>query len=688
MIIGTAGHIDHGKTSLVLALTGIDTDRLKEEKDRGISIDLGFAYMPVEGVETLGFVDVPGHERFIHTMLAGASGIDFALLVVAADDGVMPQTREHLAIIDLLGVGHGIVALTKTDLVQEERLVEVEAMVRKALAGSALGDAPMVAVSTVSGRGIMTLRNQIVEAARRFTRRRATGRFRLAVDRSFTIHGAGTIVTGTVLSGAVSLDDHVAISPSGLSARIRSIHAQSRPSENGRAGDRCALNLVGHGITKAAVSRGDIVCDESLHAPTDRIDATLRLLGSEPKPIGHWFPVRLHHASTEVGAHIVLLTEELLMPGTRGLVQLVLEGPIAAVAGDRYVVRDTSARRTIGGGRFLDLRAPARKRRTPERIAQLKAYSLAEPEDAFKALLAVHPFYVDVAAFARDRALPTAHASALAGLPGVKQWSVDGTALAVSSECWKTFRSSLLNRLQGFHADNPDLPGAGIEMLRTQLDLRLPVPAFLAALKDLAREGDIVLDGAWVRLAGHQVTMSIADERLWDEIAPLLSGTERFRPPRVRDIGVLLAIPEQQVRRLLKLGSRMGKVHEIAHDHFFRRETVGEMVAIIAEISAAADKGWFTAMQFRDRVENGRKVAIQILDFFDRQRVTSRRGDLRRVNRDRLDLFANLANSGENLASGGDSSPVGRPDFKSGRGRETVFGGFDSHSLPPSPLRH
>ncbi len=357
MIVGTAGHIDHGKTSLVKALTNVDTDRLKEEKARGISIDLGFAYMPVEGAEILGFVDVPGHEKFIHTMLAGASGIDFALLVVAADDGVMPQTHEHLAIIDLLGIERGVVALTKADLVQEERLVEVEAAIRNELAGTALCDAPIIAVSTISGQGIPALRDEIVDTARKFARRRATGRFRLAVDRSFTIQGAGTVVTGTVLSGMIAVDDHVTVSPSGLSARIRSIHAQNRPSEVGRAGDRCALNLVGADITKAAINRGDVVLDASLHAPTSRIDATLRVLGSERKPIGHWFPVRLHHASTEVGARIALLADEPVAPGARTRVQLVLDRPIAAAVGDRYVIRDTSARRTIGGGRFLDLRA-------------------------------------------------------------------------------------------------------------------------------------------------------------------------------------------------------------------------------------------------------------------------------------------------------------------------------------------
>jgi selenocysteine-specific elongation factor len=684
VIVGTAGHIDHGKTSLVRALTGIDTDRLKEEKDRGISIDLGFAYLPVEDAETIGFVDVPGHERFIHAMLAGASGIDFALLVVAADDGVMPQTREHLAIVDLLGIEHGIVAITKADLVPEDRLADVEQAIRNELAGTALADAPMIPVSTVSGRGVARLRDEIVAAARRFTRRQTAGRFRLAVDRSFTIQGVGTVVTGTVLSGQVSVEDHITVSPSGLQARVRSIHAQNRPSEIGRAGDRCALNLVGHGIAKTAMNRGDMVCDPGLHVPTSRIDAALRVLGSEPKPIGHWFPVRLHHASAEVGARIVLLAEEPVAPGARTRVQLVLDRPIAAAAGDRYVVRDTSAQRTIGGGRFLDLRAPARKRRTPERMAQLDALSRTEPKQAIEALLAIPPFFADISAFARDRAMAAAEADALAQSLSTVQLPSDAATLAMSLESWEGLRSGILARLEAFHTENPDLAGMGIERLRTQLALRLPVPAFRAALQALVRPGEIVLDGAWVRLAGHRVTMTLADERLWKEIEPLLDGTRRFRPPRVRDIAGLLAVPEVQARRLLKLGGRMGKVHEVAHDHFFLRETVAEMVAIIADISASAEGGWFTAMQFRDRVENGRKVAIQILDFFDHHSVTLRRGDLRRLNRSRLDFFGNLSNAslGKGI-SGGDSSPVGRPDFKSGRGRETVLGGFDPHSLPP-----
>ncbi|HMJ42073.1 MAG TPA: selenocysteine-specific translation elongation factor, partial [Pseudolabrys sp.] len=285
MIIGTAGHIDHGKTSLVRALTGVDTDRLKEEKARGISIDLGFAYLPAPDGSILGFVDVPGHEKFVHNMLAGATGIDFVLLTIAADDGVMPQTREHLAIVDLLGISRGIVALTKADLASPEQLANVTAEITQLLAYTALADILIIPVSTVTGAGIEELRDWLFDAAQSMQARAATERFRLGVDRAFTLPGAGTVVTGTVLSGAVSAGDKVTISPSGLTARVRTIHAQNRPVERGIAGQRCALNLAGDGISKDAIARGEVVLDPELHAPADRIDATLRLLATETKPV-------------------------------------------------------------------------------------------------------------------------------------------------------------------------------------------------------------------------------------------------------------------------------------------------------------------------------------------------------------------------------------------------------------------
>ena len=304
MIVGLAGHVDHGKTALVKVLTGIAGDRLKDEKARGITIDLGFAYMPTRSGQPIGFIDVPGHERFVHTMLAGASGVDFALLTIAVDDGIMPQTLEHLAILDLLGIDRGGVVLTKADLATSESIENVARQVKAMTAATTLAHAEVLTVSALSGEGVEALRAHLEEAAGAAPDRTAGKRFRLAVDRVFTLSGVGVVATGTVLSGSVHLGDRIQLSPSGLFARVRSLHAQNRPAEAAHAGDRCALNLTGPGITKDAIRRGDVALDPELHAPTDRIDARIRLLPSEKKAVGQWFPVRLHHAAAEAGARI------------------------------------------------------------------------------------------------------------------------------------------------------------------------------------------------------------------------------------------------------------------------------------------------------------------------------------------------------------------------------------------------
>jgi selenocysteine-specific elongation factor len=682
VIIGTAGHIDHGKTALVKALTGVDTDRLKEEKARGITIDLGFAYLPIDGGETLGFIDVPGHERLVHTMLAGATGIDFVLVAVAADDGVKPQTLEHLAIIDLLDIRRGVVALTKADLVSAERLAAVSAEIRAVLSGTVLDKTEILPVSAVTGAGIAALRDHLAAAARDSIRHPVESRFRLAIDRCFIILGSGVVVTGTVLSGSVGIDDRVLISPSGLAARVRAIHAQNRPSDAGVAGDRCALNLAGVGIAKDAIRRGDVALDAALHAPTARIDASLRVLAGEKKPLGQWFPVHLHHGSAEIGARIVQLGDDALQPGATGFVQLVLDQPIAAASGDRYVVRDVSAQRTIGGGRFLDLRPPARRRRSPERMRQLGALALRDPADALRTLLSAPPYVFDFGIFARDHALSPVQEAALRHRLRLVVLEGDGAAIVFLPEQWVAFVAALTEQLAQFHADNPDLQGMGRERLRLALPTRLPAPVFVVALQDIARDGSIVRDGAFVRLSSHTVRPTELDETTWAAIAPLLGGSERFRPARVRDIANLLGRAEPDIRRLMKLMGRLGRIDEIAHDHFFLRPTVQEMVAIVADLDDRAPNHAFTAADFRDRVQNGRKVAIQILEFFDRHGVTIRRGDLRRANKHRLDLFGPIEIAS---ASGRESSPVGRPDFKSGWGSEPVPGGFDSHSLPPRP---
>jgi selenocysteine-specific elongation factor len=684
VIVGTAGHIDHGKTSLVRALTGVDTDRLKEEKARGISIDLGFAYLPAPDGSILGFVDVPGHEKFIHNMLAGATGIDFVLLVVAADDGVMPQTREHVAIIDLLGIKRGIVALTKSDLTSRVQQAKVSADIQRLLVNTGLGNASIIPISTVTGEGIEELRNRLFDIAREISAHTNSELFRLAIDRSFTLRGVGTVVTGTVLSGVVSTGDRVMISPSGLVARVRSIHAQNRLTDRGSAGQRCALNLAGDGISKDAIARGQVVLDPLMHAPTDRIDVTFRLLLTEKRPVTQWMPARLHHAAAEVDARIVLLDDNPIAPGDEALVQLVLERPIAAVAGDRFVLRDTTAQRTIGGGGFLDLRAPARKRRTRERLAQLKALG-GNAEKALATLLELFPHYVDLTAFGRDHALSAPQIEAIGDRLGIVKFVATTRLFALSTSTWIKFKKNLLDTLKAFHAGNPDLPGISLERLRIGLQPRFSAPAFLSILRDLMRAKEIALDGARVRLFSHEASLTAEDSKLWNRIAPLIGDEERFRPPRVRDLAATLGLREGELRHLFKILGRIEKVDEIAEDRFFLRTTVVEAVRIITNLSTSTSDGQFTAAQFRDQIKTGRTVAIQILEFFDRHGVTLRRGDLRRVNTPRLDLFGIPAVAGNdvNMNLGGESSPVGRPDFKSGRGRESVLGGFDSLSLPP-----
>jgi selenocysteine-specific elongation factor len=638
MIVGTAGHVDHGKTALVRALTGVDTDRLKEEKERGISIDLGFAYLAGGDGVVLGFVDVPGHERFIRNMLAGATGVDFVLLVVAADDGVMPQTREHVAILDLLGVERGLVALTKVDLVSSERRAAAEREVREALLGTGFAAADVVAVSSVTGEGLEAVRAALDAAARTAGSRAAHGRFRLAVDRCFSLPGTGTIVTGPVLSGAVAVGESVTVSPVGLHTRVRSIHAQNRPAERGVSGERCALNLVGDGVTRHAIGRGAVVLDPSLHAPTERIDARLRVLASEGGALAHWTPVHLHHAAAEVAARVAVLEERSIEPGASGRVQLVLEKPLAAAVGDRFIVRDTTGSRTIGGGRFVDLRPPQRRRRTHERLAMLEALEREDAREALRAALDRWPHHVDVAAFARDRALDERETGALlAAVPHVRLPLAD-TPVAVSQDTWRRLGAASRAALKAAHRARPELPGLAPAQLRAAVEPRLPERVFAAAVRGLVESGLLSSEGGSLRLPEHRLALDDHDRRAWLRIAPLLSDGERFRPPRATEISSELRMPTAEVRRVLKALARQRAVIEVALDRFFKRETVDELEGIVVSVAREQRDGRFAVWQFRDRLDNGRKIAIEILEYFDGRGLTLREGDLRRLNPRRLDL--------------------------------------------------
>jgi selenocysteine-specific elongation factor len=571
-------------------------------------------------------------------MLAGAGGIDYALLVVAVDDGIKPQTLEHLAILDLLGINRGIVALTKADLADEARRAVVMAEIQALLSGTSLRDAEIIAVSAASGEGIDILKQRLAAAERETGAVSASGRFRLAVDRSFTLSGAGTVVTGTVLSGTVAVGDQVRVSPSGLTARVRSIHAQNSKAERGSAGQRCALNLAGDGVSKEAISRGDMVLDPFLHAPADRIDAEFSVLAAEPKPIGDWFSARLHHASAEVGVRIVPLADP-LKPGESGLVQLVLDRPVAAAIGDRFILRDVSAQRTIGGGRFLDLRAPLRKRRTPERLQLLDAAAVKDIADVLVHSLEIPPFLVDLNVFARDRALSESELKAVLSASAAEVIEAPSGRYAISVRQRDAFSADIERVLSHFHAENPDLQGIGRERLRLQVTPRFPAPALLVALRAEQVAGRLVLEGSFVRLPAHEVRLTDREEALYAEILPHLEGEARFRPPRVRDFAEILGGDEREIRRVLKLCARLGRLDQIRHDHFFTRAATAEMVEIIRYVAAASQTGEFAAGVFRDRLNNGRKVAIEILEFFDRQGITIRRGDIRRVNPHRLDLY-------------------------------------------------
>ncbi len=387
MIVGTAGHIDHGKTSLLRALTGIEGDRRPAERQRGITIDLGYLYADLGDGSPTGFIDVPGHERFVHNMLAGASGIDCVLLVVAADDGLMPQTREHLAIVELLGIRRALVALTKIDRVEPQRVQQVRTQVEHLLASGPLARSPIFPLSSSTGEGVEALREALGGLAGEVRERSREGYFRLAVDRAFSVAGSGIVVTGTAFSGQVAVGDELLLGNAGRPVRVRGLHAQNRPAQQAWAGQRVALNIAGERLALEQIQRGDWLLQAALHAPTTRVDIDFRLLPDELRDFTHWTPVHLHLGTQDVTGRLALLEGEQLEPGHRAFAQLVLNAPIQALHGDRLVLRDQSAQRTLGGGRVLDGAAPARNRRTPARLAQLQALRQESLEEALPTLL-------------------------------------------------------------------------------------------------------------------------------------------------------------------------------------------------------------------------------------------------------------------------------------------------------------
>ena len=627
MIVGTAGHIDHGKTSLVKALTGVDTDRLKEEKARGISIELGYAYAPLPSGEVLGFVDVPGHEKFVDHMVAGATGIDFVLLVIAADDGVMPQTVEHLDIVRLLGVDEGAVAMTKIDRCDGARRVACEREIRSLLADGPLAAAPILPVSSVTGEGVDALGDYLRERAARGVRRPAAAGFRLAVDRCFTLAGIGTVVTGTVFAGEVEVGSEVVVTPPGISVRVRSIHAQNRASEVGRAGERCALALAG--VAKEAIGRGDWVVAPRLHAPTARFDARLVLSAREQRALKHWTSVHLHLGAAHVMARIALLDVETLAPGGECLAQLVPERPIGALAGDAFVVRDAAATRTLGGGRVLDPFAPVRKRKTVERLEALRR--MAEPDPNLRCAALLEPAQgLDLAAFLLGANLGPGDIALDPTIVRVCQGGVDR---AFTAESWAILGARALGQLAEFHLKRPDELGPDLGRIRRMWFPQQDAAVVAAVAEGLLAEGRLARSGPWWHLPEHSVRLTAREETLAQRVLPLLESGA-FDPPWVRDLARALGAGEQELRGLMLRLTRRGQIFQVVKDLFYARSAIAHLARVAKELEDEA--GAVRAAQFRDRIGVGRKRAIQILEFFDRVGYTRRSRDDHRIRGDNL----------------------------------------------------
>lgn len=614
MIIGTAGHIDHGKTTLVKALTGVDCDRLKEEKARGITLDLGYAYTPLPMGGTLGFIDVPGHEKLIHNMLAGATGIDFALLVIAADDGPMPQTREHLDIIELLGITRGAVALTKIDSVPPERLAQAKSEIAELLADTRLADAPTFPVAAITGAGIPALREHLDQMAAEIGERSQQGGFRLAIDRCFTLSGAGTVVTGTAFSGTVMVGDQLLLSPPGKAVRVRSLRVQDAAAESGCAGQRIALALSG--IEKSDVERGMWLLAPQLHAPTHRFDAVVRVLHEQP-PLKHWTQVHLHLGAEDIPARVALLGADEIPPGGEQWAQITLERDIGTLSGDRFILRDASARHTIGGGRVLDIFPPHRKKRSPERLAMLAALADDNPATALKLATDQQVAGIELGTYALNRNLDSSSLHAIAGQLGLRL--VGNTAF--SPTIWLTLEDRLLAALAAEHERSPDMPGVERDRLRRLTLPTLNRPAFDTLLALPLSDGRIARSNAWLHLPAHRVLMAAGDLDLWQTLKPLLDAAP-YGPPRVRDIAKATGVPEDTVRTLFKRAARIGEVYPVAHDHYFTAAAVADLAKRVALINAR--DGMARAAPLRDEIGGGRKVAIHILEFFDRIGYTRR----------------------------------------------------------------
>ncbi|MRR53999.1 MAG: selenocysteine-specific translation elongation factor [Deltaproteobacteria bacterium] len=628
LILGTAGHIDHGKTSLVKALTGIDTDRLKEEKERGITIELGFAHLELPDGTQFGIVDVPGHERFVRAMVAGVGGMDLVMLVIAADEGVMPQTREHLEICQLLGVKKGLVALSKCDMVDDDWLELVVEEVRDYLTGSFLAEAPIIPVSSKTAAGLEDLKSALAELASEVQEKSDDGPFRLPVDRVFTVAGFGTVVTGTLLSGEIATGDEVEILPSGLSSRVRSVQTHGKKAEHASAGQRVAVNI--QGIEHGDMLRGDVVVPRGAFRTTRAVDARIDYLSSAPRELKHRATLRLHSATYEVPAQVILLDRDVLEPGGSAFVQLRLKSPVLLLPGDNFIVRSYSPQITVGGGVVIDPAPPRRRRRSAQALELLTA--LGGGEDADKILLLIRESLLS--GLPLDELITRSGLSAkrteaaLSGLlsQGLLVQVVREPRIFLSKEAFAELKSLLLAGLENYLRENPLKEGIGKEELKARIPKRSDLRFFGPVLASLEKDGKALADRDLVKKPGHKASAAVDQAGLQSKLENALQkgGAE---PPGIKELCEAVRCGEKDALEHLNLLAREGRAVKIKSDIFYAPEPLQSLRQKL--VAYLQEKGEVTPPDFRELTGLSRKFMIPLLEYFDQEKVTIRVGDKR-----------------------------------------------------------
>jgi len=630
IILGTAGHIDHGKSSLIKTLTGIDPDRLKEEKLRGITIELGFASLTLPGGQLLGIVDVPGHERFVRHMVAGATGMDLVALVIAADEGVMPQTREHLEICELVKVKHGLVVITKTDLVEPDWLDLVEEEIRETLAGTFLEGAPIKRFSAVTGEGTEDLLATLAELAAQVPRKPASGIFRLPVDRVFTIKGFGTVVTGTAITGHLRVGDAVMIYPPLYKARVRSLQMHGAALEEVLAGSRAAVNL--QGLEKEEMERGMVVATPGSLIPSRRVDVFLEVLKSAPRPLKHRQTVRFHTGTSERLAVPLLLDADELPPGSSGYVQFILKDAVALKPGDRFVVRNLSPAITWGGGQILHVNPPRHKRRQEKVLSGLKTLEQGSPEEQVRLYLeeagpAGRSRPELAAMLAWD---PTEIANLLNALvqkgqallydPENQRYILTDTARALEED--------IRNHLKTYHQKNPLRPGFSKEELRRRLPPQMEMRLFNYILGRLTQQKQVVVEKDLVRLATHRVQLAVDQEEVTGRLEALYRQGQ-LTPPTLKEVEAALKLPLAKIQPLLAVLVNRGSLVKVKEDLYFHTEALAQLKAKLVDFLKQNRE--ISVPQFKDLTQTSRKFTIPLLEYFDTNRVTVRVGEARRL---------------------------------------------------------